>query len=169
MAKRLGFKLQNWCVWFYKFGPHLKTKFGRNKAHLLYFTKGPGKPAYWDVSKIMVPSVRQAMGDKRAAAGGRVPGDVWEFSRLCGTFLERTDHPCQMPESILERILLATCPPGGKALDPFAGSGVTFAAGMTTGRNVFGCELSAAYSRGAIKRLTMPKPQRKANDGKAKK
>ncbi|MEM5834184.1 MAG: hypothetical protein QXH68_02160, partial [Candidatus Aenigmatarchaeota archaeon] len=53
--------------------------------------------------------------DKRANPLGRIPDDVWCFSRVCGTFKERiADHSCQMPETILERII-----PGDIVLDPF--------------------------------------------------
>jgi site-specific DNA-methyltransferase (adenine-specific) len=34
---------------------------------------------------------------------GRVPGDVWLSPRLPGNSKERTGHPCQTPEAILEQ------------------------------------------------------------------
>lgn len=151
-AKSIGFQLRNWCVWSYTFGPHLKTKFGRNKAHLLYFVKGKGKPAFFDPP--LIRSARQELGDKRANPAGRVPGDVWtEFPRLVGNAHERTDHPCQMPEALLSRILLSTCPRGGLVVDPMAGSGTTLAAGIATGRRVRACELSKQYAAGILERI----------------
>lgn len=37
----------------------------------------------------------------------------------------RADHPTQKPIAIVEPLLLYACPPGGKVLDLFAGSGTT--------------------------------------------
>ena len=51
--------------------------------------------------------------------------DTWYVSRVCGTFKERTGHPCQMPEGVLERIIRVASNPGDVVLDPFAGSGTT--------------------------------------------
>lgn len=37
----------------------------------------------------------------------------------------RAEHPTQKPIGIVEPLLLYSCPPGGRVLDPFAGSGTT--------------------------------------------
>jgi site-specific DNA-methyltransferase (adenine-specific) len=117
----------------------------------LYYVKGK-KAAYFNPPRIV--SERQRLGDKRADPKGRVPGDVWsDFPRVCGNFKERTDHPCQMPEALLERILLTSCPPDGVVLDPFSGSGVAEVVGKKLGLNVLGCELSEKYATAARKRL----------------
>ncbi len=33
-----GLYLRNWLIWHYAFGPHQKKKFGRDHAHILYYT-----------------------------------------------------------------------------------------------------------------------------------
>lgn len=141
LMKDAGLAMRNWCIWHYTFGPHLTAKFGRNKVHLLYFTKG--KPAYFKPPRI--ESERQRIGDKRANPIGRVPGDVWTYSRLPGNAIERTGHPCQMPVAVLSRIIVSTCPPRGRVLDPFAGSGTTLEAAVRAGRSAGGCEISPDY------------------------
>jgi site-specific DNA-methyltransferase (adenine-specific) len=157
--KRCGLTMRNWVIWHYTFGVHLTAKFGRCKTHMLYFTKG--KPAYFEPERI--ESERQRMGDKRANPAGRVPGDVWTFSRVCGTFKERTGHPCQMPLGPMERIIQACCPPGGLVIDPFAGSGTTLDAAQRCDRRSMGCELSPAYAKLARNRLisssSLPAPE----------
>jgi site-specific DNA-methyltransferase (adenine-specific) len=77
-----------------------------------------------------------------------VPGDVWSIPRVCGTFRERNDagHRCQMPEAVLERIILATTNPGDLVVDPFAGSGTTPAVAKRLGRRFIGIELSEEYA-----------------------
>lgn len=145
LARNFGLTLRNWIIWHYTFGPHQKRKFGRDHAHILYFTAHP-KRFTFNADAIRVESARQRMGDKRANPAGRVPGDVWQFPRLPGNAKERTGHPCQMPEAILERIILAASNPGDLVFDPFAGSGTTLAVAKRLGRRWAGCELSPDYA-----------------------
>lgn len=145
IAKRAGFTLRNWCIWHYTFGVHLRAKFGRSKTHMLYFVKD-SKHFTWNPDAVRIESARQRTGDKRADPRGRVPPDVWTASRICGTFKERTGHPCQMPEAILRRIVRACSNPGDTVADPFAGSGTTLAAALKENRNAVGCELSPEYA-----------------------
>src|SRR5205823_14692874 len=84
--------------------------------------------------------------------------DTWYISRVCGTFKERIDHPCQMPEAVLERIIRVSSNPGGLVLDPFAGSGTTLAAARRLGRRYLGCELSAEYAEKIRERLAKIQP-----------
>lgn len=80
--------------------------------------------------------------------------DTWYLSRLCGTFKEREQwHPCQLPESLLERIILTSSNRGDLVFDPFAGSGTTLAVANRLGRDWLGCELSADYRNRATKRI----------------
>jgi len=79
--------------------------------------------------------------------------DTWYVSRVCGTFHERVDHPCQMPEAVLERIIRVSSNPGDMVLDPFAGSGTTLAVAKKLGRHYLGIELSPNYAEAIRKRL----------------
>ncbi len=150
----LGLSMRNWIIWHYTFGPHQRMKFGRDHVHILYYTR-PGLSFTFNADAIRVESARQRMGDKRANPLGRVPGDVWTFSRLCGTFRERTKHPCQMPEAVLERIIRAASNPGDLVVDPFAGSGTTLAVAKRLRRKWYGCELSEAYATSVRARLDL--------------
>lgn len=150
-----GLFRRSWVIWHYTFGVYCPTKWGRDHTHLLYYTRDP-KRFVFDADAVKVPSARQAKyGDKRAAAGGRVPGDVWTFPRVCGTFRERNKagHTCQMPEAVLERIVRACSAPGDLVLDPFAGSGTSLAVAKRLGRRWYGCELSENYAAGVRERL----------------
>jgi site-specific DNA-methyltransferase (adenine-specific) len=147
------FDPRNWIVWHYTFGVYCDTKFGRGHAHVFYHTKGK-KGFTWNPDEIREPSARQLKyNDKRANPKGRVPCDVWNFPRVCGTFKERTGHPCQMPESLLERIVKVSSNPNDVVLDPFAGSGTTLAVANKLGRRFIGCEISDAYARSAAIRI----------------
>jgi site-specific DNA-methyltransferase (adenine-specific) len=76
---------------------------------------------------------------------GYNPKDLWSVSRLHREHPEREDHPTQKPLEIIERMIKASCPPGGIVLDPFMGSGTTAIAAKRCGRNFTGFELNPDY------------------------
>jgi len=120
----LKLERRNWIKWHETFGTHQPAKFGRCSRHLLYFVK-PGGRATFNADAIRVASARQEVyGDKRANPAGKVPDDVWTYSRVCGTFAERVaDVPTQLPEDLLTRVVLACTNAGDRVLEYFVGSG----------------------------------------------
>jgi site-specific DNA-methyltransferase (adenine-specific) len=167
----LRLTLRNWIVWHYTFGVHCTRKFTRSHAHIFYYVVNP-KRFTFNADAVRVPSARQTTyADRRANPLGRVPDDTWVLrpqedarlfpahsdtwyvSRVCGTFKERTGHPCQMPEALLERIIRAASNPGDLVLDPFAGSCTTLVAAKRLGRRWLGIELSPEYSEAGRARL----------------
>lgn len=140
------FHRRNWIIWSYSFGQHCSTKFGRSHTHIFYYTCDP-KQFTFNADAVRVPSSRQTKyKDKRANPKGRVPGDVWDFPRICGTFKERAGTPCQNPAVLVERIVKACSNPGDLVFDPFAGSCSTLVAAKKLGRRYFGVELSESYA-----------------------
>ncbi len=65
----------------------------------------------------------------------------------------RQAHFAVFPESLVEICLLATCPPGGLALDPFFGSGTLGAVARKTGRHYLGIDCSPEYCEIARNRI----------------
>ncbi|NLH39806.1 MAG: site-specific DNA-methyltransferase [Elusimicrobia bacterium] len=104
---------------------------------------------------IRVPSARQLIyKDKRANPLGKIPDDVWQFSRVCGTFKERIGkHPCQMPEDLLELIIKTSSNQGDLVLDPFGGTGTTSVVAKRLKRNFITMEISKEYYNVILKRL----------------
>ena len=180
--KQLMFR--NWIVWHYTFGQNCKMMFNRSHAHLFYCVgsaafdvKNLNKeaPFCFNRDAIAVPSARQTTyKDARANPKGKLPddtwylrpqetagdtlfeqeGDVWYFSRLCGTFKERVGwHPCQLPEALLERIIKLSSNEGDHVFDPFSGSGTTLAVANKLGRQWTGTELSEDYAKRATERI----------------
>ncbi len=154
IGRRLGLNLRNWIIWHYTFGQNTKRKFARSHAHIFYWTKHQRKFTFND-DAVRVPSARQTTyKDKRANPKGKVPDDVWSFSRLCGTFNERVGwHPCQMPVKLLERIIAVSSNSGDLVLDPFSGSGTTCLAAERLKRKYLGIDLSDQYAQKARERI----------------
>lgn len=147
LGRKLGLHLRNWIIWRYTFGQNMKAKFCRAHTHIFYFTKDAADFTFND-DLLRFPSARHTeYQDLRANPKGRLPDDVWdEFPRVCGTFKERAGfHGCQMPEALLQRIVLASSKPGEIVLDPFVGSGTTVVAAKRVGRQYIGIDLSPEY------------------------
>jgi site-specific DNA-methyltransferase (adenine-specific) len=167
----LGLEMRNWIIWHYTFGVNCTKKFNRSHAHIFYYVVDP-KRCFFNADAVRVPSARMTTyADARANPVGKLPDDTWVLrpqetdahfqsesdtwyvSRVCGTFKERTGHPCQMPEGVLERIIRVASNEGDVVLDPFAGSGTTLAVAKKLGRKYVGFELSEQYANGVRKRL----------------
>ena len=154
IGNSLGLHLRNWIIWHYTFGQATRRKFARSHTHLFYWVKDPKRFTFDDMA-VRIPSARQTTyADKRANPKGKVPDDVWSFSRVCGTFKERVQwHPCQMPEKVLERIVKVSSKKGGLVLDPFSGSGTTCAVAARLGRSYLGIDVSEKYVAESTKRI----------------
>ena len=162
IADELGLIMRNWIIWHYTFVQQTKNKFARAHTHIFYFVSDETNFIFNDYA-VRVPSDRQLIyNDKRANPAGKMPDDVWGgYPRVCGTFKERAGwHPCQMPESLLKRIIAASSNPGDCVLDPFSGSGTTAAAACRLGRSYVGIEISEEYVKNSNKRLAKLKKQR---------
>ncbi len=172
-AKKLGFSMRNWIVWHYTFGQQPKHKFARSHTHILYFTKDEKKFTF-NADAVRVKSARQTIyKDARANKKGKLPDDtwylrpqeaqgelfepdqdVWNESRVCGTFKEREGwHGCQMPIAVLDRIIKSASNPGDVVLDPFNGSGTTCLSAALLDRQYVGLELNADYVSLARQRI----------------
>ncbi len=154
MKRAHGATLRNWIIWHYTFGQNCRIKFNRSHTHLFYFVKDPEAFTFNDDAVRVLSDRQTKYNDKRANPKGRLPHDVWQYSRVCGTFKERVGwHPCQMPLKLLERVVLATSNPGDVVLDPFAGSGTTLVAAARHDRRWVGLELSRDYAKRAEARV----------------
>jgi site-specific DNA-methyltransferase (adenine-specific) len=81
---------------------------------------------------------------------GSKPGDVWEI--LPEDTQKRNGHFAAYPEDLCRIPLLATCPPGGIALDPFCGTGTTSSVAQLLERKSIGVDVSDDYLQSAEER-----------------
>ena len=107
-AEIFHFKLENWCIWHYRFGQCRQNRFISSKAHVLGFSKSDPKVR---MERILEDSDRATTYDdprvyETMRGGRRPPLDVWDFSRIQGNNKERVkDQPNQIPEKYMERII----------------------------------------------------------------
>lgn len=87
----------------------------------------------------------------------KVPGNVWEFSRVRFKMEEYENHPTQKPEALLERIIKASTNLGDVVLDPFAGSFTTSAVAVKLGRVGIGIEMNEEYFEMGLRRTGIAK------------
>lgn len=82
----------------------------------------------------------------------KVPGNVWDFSRVRFKMEEYENHPTQKPEALLERIIKASSNPGDVILDPFSGSFTTSAMAIRLDRFGVGIDLNEEYYEMGLRR-----------------
>lgn len=162
--KKIGLRMENWCIWHYRFGQNTTKRFINSKVHALWFVK-PGAEHTWNAREILEPSDRASIyEDPRTQSkrdgmppGLRVPMDVWYgkyWGRVQGNSTERRHyHDNQLPEVYLERVIRACSNPGDIVLDPFLGSGTTAVVAHALGRHFIGTEFSAENARHAAERI----------------
>ncbi|MCK9598143.1 MAG: site-specific DNA-methyltransferase [Sphaerochaeta sp.] len=93
---------------------------------------GFGNPKWWDDSRNTRLSVWRIAPRREEGTG---------------------DHPCPFPMALASECIAASCPPDGKTLDPFMGSGTTGVAAVTLGRKFIGIEIDPKYFDIAVKRI----------------
>jgi adenine-specific DNA-methyltransferase len=85
----------------------------------------------------------------------KVPGNVWEFSRVRYRMEEYENHPTQKPVSLLERIIKASSIENLVVLDPFSGTFTTSFVAKSLNRNSIGIELQEDYIKIGLRRLEL--------------
>jgi len=86
---------------------------------------------------------------KRIAEGktGAKLYDWWEINQVKNVSKEKTNHPCQIPELLIERIILTTAEPGQLIIDPFGGSGTTVKVAQMLGFDSMCFEIDPDYCK----------------------
>lgn len=83
----------------------------------------------------------------------KIPGNVWEFSRVRYRMDEYENHPTQKPIALLERIIKASSNIGDLVLDPFSGTFTTSFVAKSLERKSIGIEMQDEYVKIGLRRL----------------
>jgi adenine-specific DNA-methyltransferase len=160
VLESLGMLPRNRIVWARQHGLHGRRKFSCRYETILWFTKSDEYT--FDLDAIRVPQKYQ---NKKAFRGehkgeytchpdGKNPGDIWLFRNVKHNHEEQTIHPCQFPEDLIARIVLATTTVSGIVLDPYMGAGTVAVVARDYDRHFLGAELNLQYYRVAQRRLS---------------
>ncbi len=95
----------------------------------------------------------------RELNGGKQMKSVWRMTAPGKSEKTHGRHPTQKPVSLLERLLVASCPAGGVVLDPFNGSGTTGVAAVKLGHHYIGVDLENEYLELTTARLLEAAPE----------
>lgn len=144
--------MQNWIVW-----DALSTPKGKiMPAHyaLLYYTKQPehkvNKGSLATTDSIQVCSRQKC---KNIRENSITVGDIWSDIHRIKHKKDRDDHPCQLPQKLMERIIGAFSDEGNLVFDPFSGAGTTAIVAKKMNRHYAGIDISEDYIKIAEKRL----------------
>ncbi|MCW5554884.1 MAG: site-specific DNA-methyltransferase [Verrucomicrobiae bacterium] len=155
LSRRLEFR--HWIAWDASGEP--RGKLSPSHYALLYFTKPGGAPTFnytplgsaSSMERVSPPDapkycLRPKCVKQRKEFGqdDKVElSDVWfDIQRLKHAF---DDHPCQLPEALMERLLLLASRSGDKVFDPFGGTGTTAIASIKQNRRYVLVEQSEKY------------------------
>lgn len=164
IARRNDMRRIAWTNWHYRFGQCIDSNWIDSRCHCIIYAKCDDHT--WNADDILVDSDRKTKyGDKRiqqsSRAGKRVPMTLWGipsdgrcWGRIQGNNAERRgNHPNQLPEVYLARLIKAYTNPGDRILDPFCGSGTTATVAKALGRKCVTIDISPQSVASAKERI----------------
>ena len=124
----------NEIIWAYDYGARTQRRWPAKHDNILMYVRDP-EQYHFDVSEVdRIPYLAPGLVGAEKAARGKLPTDTWWHTIVSPTGREKLGYPTQKPIGIVERMVRASCPRDGLALDFFAGSGTLGAAALRTGR-----------------------------------
>ena len=154
-----GLKLRNRIIWHFGHGLHCTRRLSGRYETINWWTKGDDYT--WNLDPIRVPSKypnkRYFKGPKAGQLScnplGKNPSDVWEFPNVKNNHPEKTEHPCQYPVELVERLVLSMTDEGDAVLDPYLGVGSSALAALKHRRIAYGCDIVPSYVEIALERI----------------
>ena len=166
------FHSTKWLVWFYRNKANLGKDWGRSHESILHLRKS--KNFYFNIDEVRIPyndhtlkypersqaeTSQYSKGDNNKHVWkpnplGAKPKDVFEIPTISNGSWERFPHLTQKPVELLRKIILSSSKEGDLILDPFGGSGTTFAVSEAYGRKWLGTELNENHCKIIRERLS---------------
>lgn len=129
---------------------------GNKKLYRYYLDVGKIPEDVWEFEKDeeTIENINSVLLELRKKLGaGLLYEDVFDSQTIQSAAKERTEYPTQKPETLLERIILASSPKNGLVFDCFMGSGTTQAVAMKLGRRFLGADINLGAIQTTTKRL----------------
>jgi adenine-specific DNA-methyltransferase len=155
----LGMQLRNRIIWHFEHGLHCSRRLSGRYETILWFTKS--EEYFFDLDPIRIPQKYPGKkyfkgpkaGEYSCNPLGKNPGDVWIIPNVKNNHVEKTDHPCQFPVELIERLVISLTQSGDWVVDPFVGTGTTIVAALRQGRRGVGAEITEKYLHLAKRRV----------------
>jgi len=155
------FKGCKWLVWYYRNKANMGNDWGRSHESLLHFRKS--KNLIFNIDEARVPynahtlryplrpqadTSQYGNGKKyiwQPNPNGAKPKDVFEIPTLSNGSWVKTIHLTQKPVELIRKCVLVSSNKDSIIVDPFGGSGTTYAVAEAYGRNWLGTETNIEY------------------------
>ena len=147
----LGLKMRNRIVWHFEHGLHCSKRFSGRYETLVWLTKSEDYVFQLDPVRVpqKYPGKKYFKGPRAGQYScnplGKNPGDVWIIPNVKNNHVEKTDHPCQFPVELIDRLVLSMTNKNDWVLDPFLGSGTSVISALRHGRKGAGAEINKKY------------------------
>lgn len=157
----LGMKMRNRIVWHFGHGLHASKRFSGRYETIIWFTKTENYFFNLDPVRIpqKYPGKKYFKGDKRGKLScnplGKNPSDVWDIPNVKSNHIEKTEHPCQFPVALIERLVLSMTQENDLVFDPFMGVGTTAIASLLHNRRSAGADIEKKYVDIARQRIEL--------------
>jgi adenine-specific DNA-methyltransferase len=155
----LGLKMRNRIIWHFEHGLHCSRRFSGRYETIIWFTKT--NDYFFNLDPIRVPQKYPGKkyfkgpkaGEYSCNPLGKNPGDLWVIPNVKSNHVEKTEHPCQFPVELIERLVLSMSQEGDWILDPFLGTGTSIIAAIRHRRKGAGAETFPRYIELARRRI----------------
>ena len=158
------FKGSKWLVWYYRNKANLGNDWGRSHESIIHFRKS--KYFIFNIDEVRIPYnkhtlkyPRRTQAETSQYSNGRKKDYIWEPNPLGAkpkdvleiptisnnSWEKKYPHITQKPVELLRKIILSSSNEDSTILDPFGGSGTTYAVAEAYKRNWLGTELEEKY------------------------
>jgi adenine-specific DNA-methyltransferase len=150
--KDMELVLRNRIIWHFEHGLHCSRRFSGRYETIVWFTRKT-KNYTFNLDPVRVPQKYPAkkhfkgpkVGQYSCNPLGKNPGDIWNIPNVKSNHVEKTEHPCQFPVELVERLILSVSDKGDWVLDPFLGTGTSVIAAIRHNRRGAGAEIVKKY------------------------
>lgn len=155
----LGLRMRNRIIWHFEHGLHCSRRFSGRYETIIWFTKSDDYIFNLDSVRIpqKYPGKKYFKGPKVGQYScnplGKNPGDLWVIPNVKSNHVEKTEHPCQFPVELIERLVLSLTNEGDWVFDPFLGTGTSVIAAIRHSRRGAGAEIHSKYIELARQRI----------------
>ena len=155
----LGLKMRNRIIWHFEHGLHCNNRFSGRYETIIWFTKSDNYTFNLDPVRVpqKYPGKKYFKGPRAGQYSGnplgKNPGDLWIIPNVKSNHVEKTEHPCQFPVELIERLVLSLTNEGDWVFDPFLGTGTSIIAAIRHNRKGVGAEVLPKYVKLANERI----------------